>query len=944
MQKIEIVRGEEFKIAVKEEIDRDDIFVEEYKRAAVMLDEITGASLRMASGKKNGKKWIWKRQDFENNMIAFCGNRGEGKSSAMVTFVNAVYKMDPKKDEMSSQAGGIFSGCRNLLGVHFAEPILIDPSMFDDVHNVLDIVLAKIFRNFAVRYEQDNQYADELTRDRLVNQFQKVYRYVSLINNQKQMLDDEFDYEGNISKLSKLGESTNLKEELSKLIEMYLESIDGQEGNGRKGKAQMIIAIDDLDLCSSNAYKMAEQIRKYLIIPNVTIVISVKIDQLELCVREQNLRDFEKIYQNRDDEVYRQLNKEVQTMAERYVAKLIPGQRRIYLPKIQNLDEVHIVYREYDENKIIWDSRGEADSERLKDSESSYGGTKESSDRKGAFIRTMLELLHDRTGMRFRPEKNGHSYLFPNNLRDMVSWITMIAGMERAEGKEEEKRDEVYLKNIQAFEEYFEREWNGDNLALYDGWTLQEIGDMDTYHLHIAVRRILEKIYTESYPVYNPQMNQYAANRMDSFFHVMVLFEMCERDISDIRKEEYIYRLRSLYTMKMNRFLRRRQEAEMMDFAGGYIWGPSFGGVLPAHQGTGLDRSRFVMETVEAYNRIIEEINGQVQPLEVPEKGKPCYASRISGDEDRDDYIKVWIVLALFSNVCYWGNGPVVYASNEGIISDNSQVYNYVQISLENYLVGLCEPEALYDKVNMARLGIKEKEYGRIIDAFKRDNQEIIRCAREIISNIDLALEIKDYCTKKRNYKQKTENAVDLSRKLVETFFKNMEACMEQYGISCDSSKFLELSFEEEKIDIALLYAEIFELSVQNIPLREQQEEDDAISDYILRYRKRITIIPEEWNTQNYVSYHVSSSMRNLSAENAKMNLDDLASSIRQYNGAFRKWPESLDVEGLCSLYGEVMRIYRKNKKGQISREMHEEYKRLVKVQKEIEAMFSKTE
>lgn len=99
---------------------------------------------------------------------------------------------------------------------------MIDPSMFDDVHNILDIVLAKIFGKFSDRYEQDNQWVDEVTRDRLVNQFQKVYRDISLINNQEKMLDDEFDYEGNISKLSKLGESTNLKRELSELIEMYL--------------------------------------------------------------------------------------------------------------------------------------------------------------------------------------------------------------------------------------------------------------------------------------------------------------------------------------------------------------------------------------------------------------------------------------------------------------------------------------------------------------------------------------------------------------------------------------------------------------------------------------------------------------------------------------------------------------------------------------------------
>ena len=99
---------------------------------------------------------------------------------------------------------------------------MIDPSLFDDVHNVLDIVVAKIFKKFYEYYNNDNQYVDERTRENLLNRFQRVYRYVSLINNQKQMLDDEFDYEGNISKLTKLGESTNLKEDRK-----YLHSLSG---------------------------------------------------------------------------------------------------------------------------------------------------------------------------------------------------------------------------------------------------------------------------------------------------------------------------------------------------------------------------------------------------------------------------------------------------------------------------------------------------------------------------------------------------------------------------------------------------------------------------------------------------------------------------------------------------------------------------------------------
>lgn len=86
------------------------------------------------------------------------------------------------------------------------------------------------------------------------------------------------------------------------------------------------------------------------------IVLSVKIEQLELCIREKNLKDFQEINKNRNDEVFIQLNREVQTMAERYVSKLIPRQRRIYLPQVQRFEDVHIIYKEAGSKEPIIDS------------------------------------------------------------------------------------------------------------------------------------------------------------------------------------------------------------------------------------------------------------------------------------------------------------------------------------------------------------------------------------------------------------------------------------------------------------------------------------------------------------------------------------------------------------------------------------------------------------
>ncbi len=916
MAKITITKGNEFRIAVKDEITKDDLFIEQYERAANILDRIVGTSIEVRD-----KKEFWKSQDYENNIIAFCGERGEGKSSVMMTFVNAIYHNSNEE---------IFLNCKNVESTYFVEPILIDPSLFDDVHNILDIVLAKIFRNFYDCYNNDNQRADERTREELLDRFQKVYRYVSLINNQKQMLDDEFDYEGNISKLTKLGESTKLKEELTELIKDYLNFMET-----RDGKKQLIIAIDDLDLCSANAYKMTEQIRKYLIIPHVCIVISVKIEQLELCIREKNLKEFQEIYKNKDNEIYSQLNKEVQTMAERYVSKLIPRQRRIYLPKVQRFEDVQIIYREADSEKNIIDSWNiggfDKKDDLVEQSESNGTGYK-----KRGFTLSMLDLIYERTGMRFWPETDGSSYLLPDNLRDMISWILMVAEMVKPEDAIGRARDKIYFENIMKMENYFVREWVGDNLKSYVGLTLQDIGNMDTFHMHAVVQDIMLGMCREKYPAYISPFNNYGLERLDTFFQVMGYFETINKNVVNMEKEADIYRIRALYTIRIHKLLRSRQYEELTDFFNGYIWGPSFYGLLPMQSGTNADRSRFNIRTIDGFNLILRAVSDTADKLPVPERGKQYNVSYITKAEERNSYLNAWIALGVFSNIFYTNNGMPTLSFNGKIIFDNNQIWDYIQISLENYLVALCNLDALYDKINLQRLGVKTDEFKEFADVLKEKNQNSIQDARTIFANMDLLIGLKDFCFKNRDYKDSTSDGKDRTRKLVFTFFQNIEKYMEQYGIKIKAEKLnCFILKDDQRIDISQLYSELFALSTQNDDFQEQLGQEQKQVGLVAEFRSKITELPTRWNHE---VNKASSYLGKQSAASAKRNLDKFALRIQRYLGENKKQPDHLDVEGLCALYSNVIEIYFKDENAKLTQDMCNEYKRLVKVQDELEA------
>ena len=146
-RKLVINKGEEFKLSIRNKIDRSDIFYNQYLDATRMLDDIL-AKKDDESARSNDRLNIWRKTEYENNIIAFCGERGEGKSSAMMSFINTIY--NSSKNDRDS----IFTDYENVNNTYFAEPIVIDPSMLDGIHNVLDIVLAALYRNFKQLYEK----------------------------------------------------------------------------------------------------------------------------------------------------------------------------------------------------------------------------------------------------------------------------------------------------------------------------------------------------------------------------------------------------------------------------------------------------------------------------------------------------------------------------------------------------------------------------------------------------------------------------------------------------------------------------------------------------------------------------------------------------------------------------------------------------------------------
>lgn len=238
-----------------------------------------------------------------NNIIAFCGDRGSGKTSCMESFRQ---QLKPDQDA-------------NCL---FLETI--DPSFFDDSNNILGLVLGQMY-NVLVKDERkrDRPYRsdkDDFAREQVLEEFNTAMRYMKHLakaSNREKFYDA-------LEELDALAAGLQLRETLRHLFESYLAYL---------GKKLLVITIDDLDLNIRGAYVMSEFIRKYLTDEQCLILLSVKVDQLVEAIKI-NLRQEQHIS---DEESYR--------MAVKYVVKLIPAGNRVNMPELENYCDNALEYR-----------------------------------------------------------------------------------------------------------------------------------------------------------------------------------------------------------------------------------------------------------------------------------------------------------------------------------------------------------------------------------------------------------------------------------------------------------------------------------------------------------------------------------------------------------------------------------------------------------------------
>lgn len=257
-----------------------------------------------------------------NNIIAFMGGRGMGKSSAMLSF--ALFLKNYKKENSKI----IFLRERERQPIFYVLP-RVDVGMLIKGENILDIILAKMWDEFEKR---NSDYKEVYVRD-LKEYFQKVkksYEIYRLTISGK----DNIQNKSSIRELHDLAACLNLRKAFKTLIDAYLRCMNNK-GSYESGADFLVISIDDLDVSMGDVYGIMEQIHMFLMLPNVIVLLTADVEWLSIsCNKEIS----EKILcpVNVDDSDRRQIRKYVRN----YIAKILPSNMRIDMPDLSRIGSV----------------------------------------------------------------------------------------------------------------------------------------------------------------------------------------------------------------------------------------------------------------------------------------------------------------------------------------------------------------------------------------------------------------------------------------------------------------------------------------------------------------------------------------------------------------------------------------------------------------------------
>lgn len=487
--------GDENRIVV-ENINKDtiksSIFSEPYHYILNALDHYIDALPDNRDDDLKGND-IWR-----NNIFAFIGERGSGKTSCMRSIVHLLE--DPRSSQLDNE----------VLKSHFYALDMIDPSFIDSESNIIGVILATLYKKFL----DHSHNVNEGLKFKLAESFARVQHDFSRMMTASAIPDDD------LEALSSLSAAIDLRTSMYDLIGRFMKYMG-------KENAILLISVDDIDLHSRDATKMVEQIRKYLVLPNVLVVMAVKLDQLAKLKRLHYSREYSDTRQTLND-------KDLDEMVDRYITKLVPYNHRVYMP----------------ESTFYWDA-------------GLHINQKNTSCYQFESVRQAVpELIFRKTRYLFYNSAVRTSFIVPDNLRELRQIIRLLVDMKDywlydGDGKliaEEYNNKEVFKKYL--FESWVKNHLDADSQeGIKEFASISEAIQINA----TALRIIRDKFEKDMYFVPKDSAISNILKSNNQVYNiaigdVLAIIDFMERKDITLEQLHFLFMIKTIYSMRLYEF------------------------------------------------------------------------------------------------------------------------------------------------------------------------------------------------------------------------------------------------------------------------------------------------------------------------------------------------------------------------------------------------------
>lgn len=421
--RIIVYQGDENRAKIETEWTDDMFFSPIYEKAKALVSEIVSEMKLLSENedKTDCSNVLFQRTP--NNIIAFCAHRGQGKTTAMKSFARFLAKESTEADFIVLDS--------------------VDPAALDSGESIVRVVLSRLFYKLQEKCEKQDNY-QFLGKREIMELFSKCYRAIDHINGSKTVDRDEDDLEA----LASLGNSSRLKKNLQELIELLLETFLNDKKE-RKASRFLVIPIDDVDISTTDIYRCCEEIRNYLALPNVIILMAADHTQLMHVMYQRYLQNNKDLRECEPENAKEECSK----LAFGYLLKLLPVNHIVELPELDKMAEedwLSLSLEYY-----------------VKSGSESYNVFGETATINEDMRLQLAGLIYSRTGIIIYDGEDDSADYMPKNMRELTQLLKKFGKVpeineEVLYGKDLKQAEAEATKlkeNIRSYKSYFMESW-----------------------------------------------------------------------------------------------------------------------------------------------------------------------------------------------------------------------------------------------------------------------------------------------------------------------------------------------------------------------------------------------------------------------------------------------------------------------------------------------------